>query len=217
MKGKILVLLFITIVFSSCQNSSQSTTLNSETKSKMNSELPPDVVSRGDGTESKEITEGQSDPSNIEVLSMSIGNFELKGEFYDEMLRNPIDHDYEVEFNEAQNSKEIFTTLEWGALESKYTEIWDKELNQIYKTLLSKLDEEPREALIESQKEWLQYHLRETKFVEKTFINNGYLGTRGSVSLGMVIRERIKERTMQLFEYRYLLDSEVEFLYHSKK
>lgn len=216
MKGKILLLFFITIMCSSCQNISQSTTLNSETKSIMNSELPPDVVSTGNGTESKEITEGRSDPSNNEVLSMSIGNYDLKGGFYDEMLRNPIDHDYEVEFNEFQNSKEI-TTLGWGALESKYTEIWDKELNQIYKKLLSKLDREPREALIESQKEWLQYHLRETEFVEETFINNGYLGSQGSVSLGTVIRERIRERTMQLFEYRYLLDGEVEFLYQSKK
>ncbi|MFB4320875.1 lysozyme inhibitor LprI family protein [Priestia sp. BR_2] len=217
MKGKILILFFITIVFSSCQNSSQSTTLNSETKSIMNSELPSDVVSTGNGTESKEITEGRSDPSNYEVLTMSIGNLDLKGEFYDEMLRNPIDHDYEVEFNEFQNSKEIITTLEWGALESKYTEIWDNELNHIYKKLLSKLDREPREALIESQKEWLQYHLRETKFVEKSFINNGYLGSQGSVSLGRVIKERIRERTMQLFEYQYLLDGEVEFLYQSKK
>ncbi len=217
MKGKILLLLFITIIFSSCQNISQSTTLNSETKSIMNSELPTDVGSTGNGTESKEITEGRSDPSNNEVLSMNIGNYDLTGEFYDEMLRNPIDHDYEVEFNEFQNSKEIITTLGWGALESKYTEIWDKELNQIYNKLLSKLDREPREALIESQKEWLQYHLRETKFVEKTFINNGYLGSQGSVSLGTVIRERIRERTMQLFEYRYLLDGEVEFLYQSKK
>ncbi|MEN1985681.1 lysozyme inhibitor LprI family protein [Paenibacillus hubeiensis] len=217
MKGKILLLFFMTIVFSSCQNSSQSTTLNSETKSIMNSKLPPDAVSTGNGTESKEITEGRSDPSNNEVLSMSIGTYDLSGEFYDEMLRNPIDHDYEVELNEFQNSKEIITTLEWGALESKYTEIWDKELNQIYKKLLSKLDREPREALIESQKEWLQYHLRETKFVEKTFIDNGYLGSQGSVSLGTIIRERIRERTMQLFEYRYLLDGEVEFVYRSKK
>ncbi|MBD7969237.1 lysozyme inhibitor LprI family protein [Paenibacillus gallinarum] len=203
MKGKIFLLFFVTIMFSSCQNNSQSTTLNSETNSTMNSEL--------------EIAEGQSEPSNNEVLSMSIGNYDLKGEFYDEMIRNPIDHDYEVEFNEFQNSKEIITTLRWGALESKYTEIWDKELNQIYKKLLSELDREPREALIESQKEWLQYHLRETKFVEKTFINNGYLGSRGSVSLGTVIRERIRERTMQLFEYRYLLDGKVEFVYRSEK
>ncbi|MEF3353848.1 DUF1311 domain-containing protein [Paenibacillus sp. GYB006] len=203
MKGKIFLLFFVTIMFSSCQNNSQSTTLNSETNSIMNPEL--------------EITEGQSEPSNNEVLSMSIGNYELKGEFYDEMLRNPIDHDYEVEFNEFQNSKEIITTLEWGALESKYTEIWDKELNQIYKKLLSKLDREPRESLIESQKDWLQYHLRETKFVEKTFITNGYLGSKGSVSLATVIRERIRERTMQLFEYRYLLDGEVEFVYQSEK
>ncbi|OPG99582.1 hypothetical protein B2I21_00895 [Chryseobacterium mucoviscidosis] len=217
MKSKILLLFFITIMFSSCQNISQSTTLNSETKSIMNSELPPDVVSTGNGTEPKEITEGRSDASNNEVLTMSIGNLDLKGEFYDEMLRNPIDHDYKVEFNEFQNSKEIITTLGWGALESKYTEIWDKELNQIYKKLLSKLDREPREALIESQKEWLQYHLKETKFVEKTFIYNGYLGSKGSVSLVTVIRERIRERTLQLFEYRYLLDGEVEFLYQSKK
>lgn len=217
MRGKILLLFFITILLSSCHNISQSTTLNSETKSIMNSEQPPDVGSTGNGTESKEKTEGRSDPSNNEVLSMNIGNYDLKGEFYDEMLRNPIDHDYLVEFNEFQNSKEIITTLGWGALESKYTEIWDKELNQIYEKLLSKLDKEPREALIESQKEWLQYHLNETKFVEETFINNGYLGTQGSVSLERAIRERIKDRTMQLFEYRYLLDREVEFLYESKK
>lgn len=216
MKGKIFLLFFITIMFSSCQNVSQSTTLNNETKSIMNSELPPDVVSTGNGTESKEITEGRSAPSNNEVLSMSLGNYDLKGEFYDEMLRNPIDHDYEVELNELQNSNES-TTLGWGALESKYIEIWDKELNQIYNKLLSKLDREPREALIESQKEWLQYHLRETTFVEKTFINNGYLGSQGSVSLATAIMERIRERTMQLFEYRYLLDGEVEFLYQSKK
>lgn len=216
MKGKILFLFFIAIICSSCQNISQSTTLNSETKSIMNSELPPDVVSTGNGTESKEITEGRSTPSNNEVLSMSLGNYDLKGEFYDEMLRNPIDHDYEVELNELQNSKES-TTLEWGALESKYIEIWDKELNQIYNKLLSKLNRESGEALIESQKEWLQYHLRETTFVEKTFINNGYLGSQGSVSLATAIMERIRERTMQLFEYRYLLDGEVEFLYQSKK
>lgn len=216
MKCKILLLFFITILLSSCQNISQSTTSNSETKSIMNSEPPSDVVSTGNGTESKEITEHRSDSSNNEVLSMGTGKYDLSGEFYDEMLRNPIDHDYEVEFNELQNS-EKFTTFGWGALESKYTEIWDKELNQIYKKLLSKLDREPREALIESQKEWLQYHLRETEFVEKTFINNGYLGSQGSVSLGTVIMERIRERTMQLFEYRYLLDGEVEFLYQSEK
>ncbi|WP_336780929.1 lysozyme inhibitor LprI family protein [Paenibacillus illinoisensis] len=217
MKAKLLFLFLMTIMCSSCQDSSQSTTLNSETNSIKNSELPSDVVSTGDGTESKEKMEGQSDPTNNNILPMSIGNLDSKGEFYDEMLRNPIDHDYEVEFNEFQNSKEIITTLEWGAFESKYTEIWDKELNQIYKTLLSKLDREPREALIESQKEWLQYHLRESKFVEKTFIYNGYLGSRGPVSLTTVIRERIRERTMQLFEYRYLLDGEVEFVYQSKK
>lgn len=114
MKGKILLLFFITIVLSSCQNISPSTTLNSESKPIMNAELPPDEVSTGHGTESKEITEGRSDLSNNEVLSMSIGNYDLKGEFYDEMLRNPIDHDYEVELNELINSKEINTTLGWG-------------------------------------------------------------------------------------------------------
>nr|WP_237167941.1 hypothetical protein [Paenibacillus yonginensis] len=70
---------------------------------------------------------------------------------------------------------------------------------------------------MESQKDWLQYHLKETKFVEKAFINKGDLGSQGSISLAKVIRERIRERTMQLFEYRYLLDGEVEFLYQSKK
>ena len=101
--------------------------------------------------------------------------------------------------------------------EGKYTEVWDKELNQVYNKLLSKLDREPKQALIESQREWLKYRLRETEFVEKTFIDNGYLGTQGSVSLDTVTMERIRERTMQLFEYRFLLDGEVEFVYQGKK
>ncbi|MCG7376779.1 DUF1311 domain-containing protein [Paenibacillus sp. ACRSA] len=216
MKGKILLLFFITIMLSSCQNI-QSTTLNSENKSISNSEPSSDVVSADNETESKEITENPSETSNNKVLPMSIGNLDSKGDFSDEMLRNPIDYDYEEEFNEFQNSNEIVTTMEWGALQGKYTEIWDKELNQIYKKLLSKLDGEPREALIEAQKDWLQYHLKETKFVEDTFIYNGYLGSRGPVSLGTVIKERLRERTIQLFEYRYLIDGEIEFLYQGTK
>ncbi|MFD2876943.1 hypothetical protein ACFTAO_14730 [Paenibacillus rhizoplanae] len=109
MKVKILFIVFIMIVLSACQNNSQSTALNSEAKSIMNSELPPNVVGTGNGTESKEITEGQSDTENNEVLSMSIGTYDLTGEFYDEMLRNPIDHDYEVEFNEF---KKILKSLQ---------------------------------------------------------------------------------------------------------
>ncbi|WP_145410611.1 lysozyme inhibitor LprI family protein [Paenibacillus xylanexedens] len=217
MKGKILLLFFITIMLSACQNISQSTTLNSETESIKSSEQSPDVGGTSNGTESKEINEDQTDSSTNKVLPMNIGNLDLKGDFYDEMLRNPIDHDYEVEFNEFQNSNEIVTTMEWGALQSKYTEIWDKELNQIYKKLLSTLDGEPREALIEAQKDWLQFHLKESKFVEDTFIYNGYLGSRGPVSLGTVIKERLRERTIQLFEYRYLLDCEIEFLYQGTK
>lgn len=216
MKGKILLLFFITIMLSSCQNI-QSTTLNSETESIKSSEQSPDVGGTSNGIESKEINEDQTDPSTNKVLPMNIGNLDLKGDFYDEMLRNPIDHDYEVEFNEFQNSNEIVTTMEWGALQGKYTEIWDKELNQIYKKLLSTLDGEPREALIEAQKDWLQFHLKESKFVEDTFIYNGYLGSRGPVSLGTVIKERLRERTIQLFEYRYLLDGEIEFLYQGTK
>lgn len=214
MKGKILLLFFIVIAFTACQNNGEPTTLNS--KSIMNSELSPDALSTGNGTESKKTTEVQSDHSDNEVLSMSVGIYDLSGEFYDEMLQNPIDHDYEVEFNEFQNFENI-TTLGWGALESKYSEFWDKELNQIYKKLLSELDKEAKEALIGSQKDWLQHHLREIEFVEKSFVNNGYLGSQGTVSLSRGIKERIRERTMQLFEYRYLLDGEVEFLYQSEE
>ncbi|WP_128101516.1 lysozyme inhibitor LprI family protein [Paenibacillus sp. DCT19] len=217
MKGKILLLFFITIMLSSCQNISQSTMLNSETESIKSSEPSPDAVSTGNGTESKEIMGNPSETSDYKVLPTTIGNLDSKGDFYDEMFRNPIDHDYEVEFNEFQNANEIVTTMEWGALQGKYTEIWDKELNHIYKKLLSKLDGEPREALIESQKDWLQYHLKESKFVEDTFINNGYLGSSGSVSLATAIRERIRERTIQLYEYRYLLNGEIEFLYSVNK
>ncbi|CAI6082655.1 hypothetical protein PAECIP112173_03644 [Paenibacillus sp. JJ-100] len=215
MKGKVLLLFFIVIMLSACQSSSPPTTLNDETQLIKKSETLPNVANTGNGTELGGVTEGQPERSSPEMLFRSMGNFESSGEFYDEMLRNPIDHDYEMEFNELLNSKEIITTMDWGAFEGKYEKIWDEELNHIYEKLLSKLDRESREALIESQKEWLKYNLKETKFVEKTFIDTGYLGSKGSVSLARDIMERIRERTMQLMEYRYLLDGEVEFLYQS--
>ncbi|WP_172198721.1 lysozyme inhibitor LprI family protein [Saccharibacillus qingshengii] len=207
MKVKGLLLLLLSALLSACQSHPPSTASNSAAQPVTASEQPPNPGNIGEG----------ADSSDNERLSMNVGNYELKGEFYEEMHRNPIDQDYEREFDAFQNTTKIMTTLEWGALESKYAEIWDKELNQIYKKLLAKLDRESRKALMESQKQWLQYHLKETKFVEDTFIYNGYLGSQGVVSQSRVTKERIRERTMQLFEYRYLLDRKVEYLYSSKK
>lgn len=74
--------------------------LNSEINLIKNLELFFDVVSIGDGIELKEKMEGWLDFVNNKILFMSIGKFDLKGEFYDEMFCNYIDYDYEVELNE---------------------------------------------------------------------------------------------------------------------
>jgi len=102
------------------------------------------------------------------------------------------------------------------ALESKYTKIWDVELNAIYNKLLAKLTPKEKEGLIETQQGWLQYHMKESEFVNQVFNlreSGPVLGSQGTIQKQQAIKERIRERTLELMEYCSLLGDNVEFVY----
>lgn len=161
---------------------------------------------------------GRLDDSSYDDSTLAyFGSYDLSGEFSELIRSNPIDRDYEQEFEEFDNSGE-FSTTGWMQLEGKYADIWDKEMNEIYKQLLNKLDAQQKELLIESQRGWLQNHLKETEFVESTFLSDTghHIGSQGLVNLQIAFKNRIKERTIQLFEYDYMLEGNAEFLYKGK-
>lgn len=48
---------------------------------------------------------------------------------------------------------------------------WDKRLNAVYKTLLSRLDSTAKNALIEAQREWIKFKEKEMALVNATWGN----------------------------------------------
>lgn len=143
------------------------------------------------------------------------GDYQFGSEHFNNLINNnPIDKQYETEYKEFQESS-TFSTSGWIDLEEKYIKIWTDELNDVIEKLKTKLTEEEIQLLEESQKAWLKYHENETQLVENTFLYKGYFGQLGYVSETSVRVYRIRERTIQLIEYYYVLnDNEYDFLFH---
>lgn len=151
--------------------------------------------------------------------SGNYGVYDMTGEFVDKVNNNPIDRDYEVELKDLNQSNNFSTSAELE-LESKYTKIWDTELNALYNKLLAKLNLKEKEVLIESQKGWLQYHIKESEFVNQVFNlrdSGPILGSQGRVQMQQATKVRIRERTLELMEYYSLLGNDVEFKYMSTR
>lgn len=169
--------------------------------------LSPKATEESEGNNNTEATENTSE--------IEYGSYDVSGDFSDLIKSNPIDRDYNKEFK-AFDESENFNTTEWIQLEGKYADIWDKELNNTYKKLLKKLSDPQKKLLIESQKGWLQNHVKETDFVYKTFIadEGNNIGSQGMVNLQVAYKNRLRDRTIQLMEYYEMLGGKVEFLYH---
>ncbi|PEJ56638.1 MULTISPECIES: lysozyme inhibitor LprI family protein [unclassified Bacillus (in: firmicutes)] len=199
MKLKTLLIISLITVVSGCSAETSNNTVIKKTKT---DETNGATTIKQDDKNSNE----QSENNNL------YGTFDVSGEFSKLIQSNPIDRDYQKELDDFQKSKE-FSTTGWIQLEAKYSSIWDKELNEVYQKLLQKLDPTQKELLIESQKGWLQNHLKESAFVQKTFSNE--LGTQGQVNMVIASKDRIRNRTIQLMEYYYMLGGKVTFLYTS--
>lgn len=140
------------------------------------------------------------------------GQYQMAEEGFSQNVKdNAIDRDYKIESNKFQKSSE-FTTQGWVELEGKYIKIWDSELNNTYNMLLNKLNDKETEKLRNAQKGWLQYHINESEFINESWDDLG-LGSQGRVQLIISVKDRIRQRTLQLMEYYYMLGGEVEFLY----
>lgn len=157
---------------------------------------------------------------SIQVNSAgNYGVYDMTGEFINKVNDNPLDRDYQAELRKLSESKD-FSTLAMVELESKYTALWDAELNAIYNKLLAKLNPQEKEILIESQKGWLQYHMKESEFINQVFYlreSGQIFGSQGKVQMQEAIKGRLRERTLELLEYYSLLGNDVEFEYKGIK
>lgn len=88
---------------------------------------------------------------------------------------------------------------------SAYEQFLDNELNQSYRELLERLDEQPRRDLIASQKRWLQFRDAEFRFVDSNWVparfGSSYQITRGA-SRTHVLRNRVMDLLLYLKNYR---------------
>jgi uncharacterized protein YecT (DUF1311 family) len=142
-----------------------------------------------------------------EVAYSRAGAYDMGREYIDKLEQNPIDKDYRIDFSELNHSPR-FSTQASVELEVKYANLWDIELNSIYKKLQSKLNENQKELLIDSQVGWLQFHTKEAQLVAKF-----PFGSQGRVQRVQAYKSRLRERTLELMEYYVRLGGSVEFEY----
>lgn len=101
-------------------------------------------------------------------------------------------------------------------IEAKYIKLWDRELNLIYQKLMKKLNNQQTDIFTDFQVGWLQWHTQDTKFVDNVWNNNRKLGSQGSIQELKAQKQRLRNRTLELMEYYYLLGGNVEFEYQGK-
>lgn len=196
MKRYLVLILILTLILTSCGNINES-------NEPVNSQPEANQPQGASPTPSE-------DDDNVD--NSYFGQYQMSEDGFSKYVKNnAIDKDYEVELTKFQESAG-FNTQSWVELESKYIEIWDKELNNTYSNLLKKLNSKEQEKLREAQKGWLQYHTKESAFVAESFEDFG-LGSQGRVQSAMAIKDRIRERTLHLMEYYFMLGEDVVFLY----
>lgn len=140
------------------------------------------------------------------------GVYQCSNNFSELIDDNPIDKNYYLEFNKLQKSTE-FSTTSCVELENKYIYLWKNEIDNSYNHLLSMLDYNDKEKLIDSQDNWIKYIKSKFDFVRNKFIYTGLIGTQGYVQLATLKHNMYKQRAIELLEYIYIIENRIEFVY----
>lgn len=83
-------------------------------------------------------------------------------------------------------------------------EAWDKELNVVYNKLMGRLKPKGKEALKQSQRQWIKYRDDQFQFIGTFY--DGFEGTMWKPLRVEAITEIVKERTIRLRSYLELLE-----------
>jgi len=97
------------------------------------------------------------------------------------------------------------TNYEWGQCIQTHTDLWEKELKNIYQSLLIKMEDEQKEKLIQTQTHWIkQFDLEKDFFYSLKGLEHK-IGTEGMIVSATHFMNKIRERTLELEEILNLL------------
>ncbi|MBN2423997.1 MAG: DUF1311 domain-containing protein [Calditrichaceae bacterium] len=106
------------------------------------------------------------------------------------------EHWIDASFNQCKKD----TTIEWHDCIKTHTELWNKELNKIYKSLFKKLQSPQKEKLKETQDNWRRQLELEKKFLYSFEDLNSKIGTGGIAISSQGFMYKVRERTLELEE-----------------
>lgn len=92
------------------------------------------------------------------------------------------------------------TNYEWGECIKSHSELWVKELEKIYQSLLKKLIEPQKEKLIETQANWEKQLKLEKDFIYSFEDIQLKIGREGKLISAINFMNKIRERTLELEE-----------------
>lgn len=130
------------------------------------------------------ILESLDEKLEIRGGRFSVGNVEEKEHWIDKSYKNC----------------EWTTNYEWGECIKKHSELWQKEMNNIYQSLLNKLKDEQREKLIETQKNWEKQFEMEKDFLYSFDDLQFKIGSGGILISAINFMNKIRERVLDLEE-----------------
>lgn len=98
------------------------------------------------------------------------------------------------------NACEWTTNFEWGECIKKHSELWEKELDNIYQSLLKKLKDTQHKKLIETQTNWTKQIELEKDFLYSFDDLQQKIGREGMFVSATNFMNKIRERTLELEE-----------------
>ena len=112
-----------------------------------------------------------------------------------------------------------YTTDAMVSCDSQALDMWDKELNRIYKELMKKLSPEEKELLKQSQLQWIRFRDAEFKWIDNLFLGYGTMipVIKMGIKLG-IVKERVKMlETYNFYVKEWQLDRKEHFKLNKKE
>lgn len=98
------------------------------------------------------------------------------------------------------NSNTWTTNSEWGESIEKHSKLWEKELDNIYQSLIKKLDTKQKNKLIDTQNNWVKQIDLEKDFLYSFDDLQFKIGREGLFVTATNFMNKIRERTLELEE-----------------
>ncbi|OBW40221.1 hypothetical protein AB670_03419 [Chryseobacterium sp. MOF25P] len=109
-------------------------------------------------------------------------------------------YDSEHWIDKSFNECEWVTNIEWNECISKHLALWNKELENIYNSLLQKIDSNQKEKLIQSQNNWQHQIALDQLFMYSFNDLRLRVGREGQILSSVHFMNKVRDRTLELEE-----------------